>query len=1079
MSAGQERTTTTPSGPPPGWNLPAFALRRPVSVMMATITLASIGLMAWSRLPIGFMIDISKPSLRLWIPYPGANPEQVEQEVAIPAEGILKTVTGMERITTSSSSGGCYIWIEFVWDGDMAVASAEVRDRMERLKLVLPKEITHLYLRRFSLEAIPIIRFALFRQEQSDELAQYARTKLRNRLLRIDGVAEVTVSGSTAENVYVDFDQDALARHRLSVGQVMAALQTDSINLGLGEVSDGRQAYFVRARDEYKGPDDLASAFVSPTGIRLRDVATVNYRGPSGADTFKVDGKQGVFFEVVKEAEANVVNTCDKIHAELDAIRAEPDAAGAEIMVFDDQSQLIRFALSGLYQSGEYGALLAILVLWLFLRRMGPTLVVASAIPLSIMAAPAYIFFTNRGLNLITIGAMLISVGMLVDNAIVVVENIHRHSEMGADRRLNIQRGASEVALAITASTITTLVVFIPVVYLPAGELTTIMREFAGPISITLTASLLMALTAVPVAEVYFERPARHLQDWFRWLGRWGIVFRQVSIPGGLRRIAAAFRRWLRPIVEPMEWVDAYYAEGLRATLRRRNVALAMLCAAIVATYLVPYQETGFRGLPDLDSRTVQIRFRADPNYGEENAEETVQRLVGIIEQQQAALGIEHVYVNSGAWGGDINVHLTRVTNMAMSPDYPCTTEQARNRINELLPPRVPGGTIDCGVSRIVPEEGSLIRVRLRGDDTATLESMATELARRMRTLSELNNVKSNMPEKEDEIQLDVDEELSAAVGLTPLRVAQSVDFALRGTNLPYIKREGREIAVRGQLEWADRGNKGDLESMELQTPKGQSVALTQVVDMQKGEALPSVYRTNAKSYTEIVGRAREKDLIPVRTALKKLVDGFELPRGYQVEVDENLTQIDVLLHNFKITVAMALVLIYLVVAALFESWLLPVSVMATVPLAYMGVYWSLHLTDTPMDTLSLVGSVILCGVIVNNGIVIVDHINGLRREGMDRFNAVVLGGRHRLRPVLMTTLTTILGIFPIAFGYGGADNALLSLGRALTGGLAVGTALTLFVVPMVYTLVDDLNLWVRQFLGCLLRMSARGQKPA
>lgn len=1069
MAAAREREaegqqTTTPDG----WSLPSLALRRPVTVIMIAFTLLGVGLVSWSRLPIGFMIDIAKPSLRLWIPYPGASPEQVEQEVAIPAEGVFKTVTGLQRITTNSNSGGCYIWMEFLWDVDMGFASAEVRDRMERLKLVLPQEIDHLFLRRFSFEEIPIIRFALFREERSDDLAQFARTKLRNRLLRLDGVAEVRVSGSSEENVYVDFDQDALGRHHLSIYQVLTALQSDSINAGLGEVTDGRQSYFVRVRDEYGDPDQLSQAIVAP-GIRLRDVATIDYRGPSGADSFQIDGKKGVFFEIVKEAEANAVKTCDTVRAELDRIREEPEFAGAETMIFEDQSELIRMALGGLYQAGQYGALLAVLVLWSFLRRLGPTLVVAAAIPCSLVSAPIFIYFTGRGLNLITIGAMLVSVGMLVDNAIVIVENIHRHNESSADRRRNALRGASEVALAITASTITTLVVFIPVIYLPSGELATIMREFAGPMSCALTASLLMALTIVPVVEVFSDRPAKLLRT----------ARERVSMQRWKRSgepdtgLGARVRRFARAFFSPMGWIDAYYTEGLRAALQRRHVTIAVMAALLLATYLVPYRETGFRGLPDLDSRMVHVGFQADPNYGAEDVTNTVDRLAAIIEKHRDELGIRHLFVNSGGWGGRIDAYLMKSKDLTSGQALPCTTEEARNRINEMLPPRVPGGLINCGVSRIMPEEGQEIRMRFRGDDTEKLQTMAAEFMRRMRTLDELTNVKSNMPEEEDEIQLNVDEERTAALGLTPLHVARSVDFALRGTSLPYLKRDGREIAVRGQLEWADRGNIGDLESMSFDGPGGKPLTLTQLVDMNKGGALPSVHRSNAKSYAEIAGHAKDKDLIPVRTALKQLVDNFDLPRGYSVEMDENLAQIDELLHNFHVTLAMSIVLIYLVVSALFESWLLPFSVLATVPLAYVGVYWTLHMTNTPMDTLSLVGSVILCGVIVNNGIVIVDHINQLRREGRDRMAAVILGSRHRLRPVFMTTLTTILGILPIAVGLGGAENALLGLGRALVGGLTAGTALTLFMVPLIYTLIDDLSLWMRQFLAGFARLGS------
>lgn len=1045
-------------------SLPAFSLRRPITAVMAVVSCVGLGAVCWMRLPIDFMIDISQPALRVMIPYPGANPEQVEQEVAIPAEGVLKTVPGLERISTSSNAGGCYIWMEFERGADISLASAETRDRMERLKLVLPREIEIISMRRFSAEAVPIMRFALFRQERTDELAQYARTKLKNRLLRTEGVAEVRVEGSSEEYVFVDFDQDALSNHQLSVYQVIEALQRDNIDIGIGEITDGLRTFYVRARDEYATGEDLARAIISPMGLRLQDVAKVTTHPPSGADTFRIDGKGGVFFEIVKEAEANVVETCARIHEELDRIKLEPEFRNAEILIFEDQSELIRFALSGLYQSGEYGALLAVIVLWFFLRRVGPTLIVAAAIPTSLLVAPVYIFFTGRSLNLITIGAMLISVGMLVDNAIVVVENIHRLRGDGVPPRRAILHGTVEVGVAIAGSTITTLIVFVPVIFLPAGELSTIMREFAGPITCILTASLVVAVTIVPVLEMFAERLT----------GAWRALRcnpegdRPPAEPGRWRR----FRDGMRRVTAPMQWVEAYYLEGLRATVGRRHVAAGVLAALLATTYFVPYRETGFRGFPDMDSRHVRVWFEADPNYGQDPAVQTVQGLVDLIEPRREELGIRNIYVNSGAWGGYIDLFLKKEKDLAPGQTLPCTTEQVRQRVNDLLPPRVPGGRMDCGISSIVPEEGREIRLRFRGDDTRTLDRLAEGFMRIMKSLPELTNVKSGMPASEDEIQLQVDEERAAAAGLTPLTVARSVDFALRGANLPRLKRDGREILVRGQLEGADRSNRGDLESMMMPSTEGKAVTLSQLVTMQKGLTKPNVYRSNAKSYTELRGRATEENLIPVRAALTRLIENFDTPRGCSIELDENLVQIDELLHSFRVTIAMSVVLIYLVMAALFESWLLPFSVLATVPLAYVGVYWVLYLTGTPLDTLSLVGSVILCGVIVNNGIVIIDHINQLRIAGMDRHTAIMSGGLHRLRPVLMTTLTTILGVLPVALDSGSSNGALNGLGRALVGGLTVGTGLTLFIVPMVYTVVDDISVWVRDYFRSMARLS-------
>jgi HAE1 family hydrophobic/amphiphilic exporter-1 len=1016
---------------------------------MGIVTFIVIGLSSWWQLPLDFMVDLVPQSCGVYIPYPGATPSQVEEEIAIPAEGLFKSIPGLERIHTQSDSGGCNIWMRFSYNQAPALVSAEVRDRIERLKLVIPQEIEHIYLRRFEPNALPILQLALFRDERQDELAQYARTTLRSRLLRIDGIADVQVSGLDQESVYVHFEQDALIRHRLSIYEVVSALQAQSVNVGVGELTGGRQASYVRALDEFATGHDLENVVISPTGIRLRDVAEVDVQGPSGADYFTIDGKRGVFISVVKDAEANTVEASRRVRAELERLNELDEFEGADYLVFQDHAEIIELAVSSLYGVGAYGSLMAFLVLWLFLRKTRITLVVALAIPISLLVAPIFIYFTGRSLNLITIGAMLISLGMLVDNAIVVVENIHRHELLGRSPLEAARRGASEVGLAITAATLTTLVVFLPLFYMPAGELSTIMEEFAGPISAALTMSLLMALTVLPVAQRLTARTTQPERKSTGWRGR-----------------LSNFSQTLRLGTHLQDGYEHLLAWGLRW----RFAVILCALALVVVTMTVPYPRTGFKGMPEIDLRILHVRFSADPNYGYESAVATVDALTARIDAQREALGIRNLYVHSGSWGGQISVHLYKKGETPTPDGGLLDTQEVRERIAALLPERVPGGQIDCGMPTTNPEGGSTVRVRFRGQDSATLRGLADTFMAQMRLLPELRNVASSMPEDREEIQLEIDEVRAADAGMSPLSIARSVDFALRGTALPNLKREGREIRVHGQLAIADRGTTNDLERMALPGTGGAMLSLAQLVDMQKGETPPAISRSDARSYLEIQGRMENEDMLQVRAALQRLITEFSTPPGYTVEIDENLRAIDETLDEFNKTLIMAIALIYLLLAALFESWLLPLSVVATVPLAYVGVYWVLYLTGTPLDTISMVGSVFLCGVIVNNGIVIVDHINALRRDGLERREAVLQGGKNRLRPVLMTSLTTILSVLPLAFG-GAAGGALDALGRTLVGGLTVGSTLTIFVVPLIYTLFDDLQTWTANYFGSLARL--------
>ncbi len=1036
-------------------SLPAFAIRRPVTVFMIVITLLAIGIISWPLIPVDFTIRMDFPWLSVWIPYPNSSPEQVEKQIALPAEGEFRTLPQLKRISTSSDSNGCWIGLNFETGTNMKRAYRELQDAVERLRIMLPQEVEHILTQRGSLDRMNILRLVLFRAERQDDLALFARTHLKRRLLRIPGVAEVEIGGGAEESIYVDFNQEALRSLGLDLYQVIQSIYANSASLGAGRLEEGQTRYIVRTQGEFGSPEELSNTVISPLGIRLKEVAKISVHGPKGAENFSIDGKHGVFIGIIKEPGANVVATCDAVKLELDHLKQVPEFQGAEMLVLQDLGDIIRFALDGLMEMGLSGAVLTTIVLWLFLRRLRPTLVMLVSIPSSFLAGVLYIYFTGGALNVVTICALITSVGMLVDNAIVVMENIHRLKTKGAGDRESAIQGAAEVTVAVTTSTITTLIVFVPVFYMDAGELSIVMRQFAGPLAVTLVASLIFALTVIPITEVYLrKRKPRALA---------GAIKNMLARPARGR-----FYRWER-YFSPFEFFRRGANRFLRHALNHRALVLMILVAAAALTYLYPYQALGFRGEPDIDIPRVRIRLNVDPNYGHERAKETMNMLVRQIEPYREALGIEHLYLDYGPWGGVMDLYLTGAKQGLRANDsMPKNAENVRKFLAKILPGHIPGGTMDFGTGGIRNDRGRIAGVVLRGNDTSTLNRLAEEFKRIMQTLPNLRNVESDRPKPSDEIQLHVQNERAAEAGITPYIIARSVDFALRGTYLPFIKYDGKEYPVRGQFDWTDGGNVGDLQALSVHGPSGKMVPLSGLVNMERGETPPRIFRIDGKSSIRLYGVVTEENLLQVRNALRTCIHNVELPEGYSIDLDEELQDIDKSMATFGKAMIMAVLLIYLVMAALFESWLLPLTVMMTIPLAFVGVYWTLFLTNTPTDLLSMVGSMLLCGVIVNNGIVIVDHINQLRLGGLSRNEAVLQGNHDRMRPVFMTALTTVVGIFPMAIGGGESADALVALGRALVGGLITGTLLTLFVVPLMYTLLDDVHHWTRDFSASL-----------
>lgn len=1031
-------------------SLPHFALRHPVTVIMVTLSLFVLGIIALDRMPLEFLMRVDVPILNVYIPYPGALPEQVEREIAIPVEAEFRMLSALERINSWSDGNGCSVLLRYAWDTDMTLATAELRDRIERLKLKLPSEVDRVLIRRFSSDTAPVLRFALFRTESQDELAQWARTVLKGRLMRISGVADVEVSGRDHPEVYIEFDQGALQSRGLSLHDVVQTLRQTNVAVGVGSLDAANHRYLVRVDGQIDTPAGLEETVLSKDGVRLREVAQVRVLPPEGASDFSVDGKRGVFVNVLRESEANTVATCDAVRAELARLREEPGFEDAAVFVFEDQAEIIRYALSQLYAAGKYGAFLAFAVLLLFLRNVRATLLVSMMTPASLVVALVYLFLTGRSLNLVSIAAMLVALGMLVDNAIVVIENIHRLHGLGGDRESNILRGAAEVGLAITASTLTTIVVFIPVLYMDAGEMSLIMREFAGPIATALLASLVLALTVLPLAEsrltgIYRCPRGNDAPD---------------ARPGRLRRGFARIRVFAS--------LQGYYIELLRTTLARRPAALGMLAVCVALTYAGPFREVGLQDMPTLDLRQVHVQFRADPNYGPDAVQETVARMEAALNERRAELGIKNLYIRSGGWGGEVRIYLAKEEDLGPGEQFPYSTEEVRDSVSVLLPRAVPGATVDCGVARADAAEEQRVNIRVRGDDSRKVRQYAEAFQDRLESEPQpvLKDIRVDRPDDEEELQLRVDLAQAAAVGATPLFVASTVDFALRGTRLPPLRSAGEETPVWARFREEDRRGAEDLLNIAVPGVAGGLVPVGRLAQVERAPTPPALYRENGKNVMSLVGTALDRNLTRVQGEIGRSMLRFEMDRGYSLDLGERFSELAANFANFQSALVLAVILIYIVMAALFESLLLPLSILTTVPLAFVGVYWSMYLTDTPLDTVALVGSILMCGVIVNNGIVIVDCINELRRGGLDRFDAILQAAGNRLRPVFMTTLTTVLGTLPIAIGSSGESSALTSLGRSFVGGITAGTVLTLFVVPLAYTLVDDFRVWVAEFLA-------------
>ena len=1032
---------------------------------MLSISVVILGVIAATRIPLQFLPNVDPAFLGVTIPYPGATPAQVEQQIAIPVEGEFRTVSGLDNIRTISNGDGCFVSMMFTPETDMALAAAEVRDRMERLKLVLPDDVERMVIQRFNSRSIPIMAFGLFREGGDSAFVDLLRRTMEPRLRRIDGVADIQMQSSSPEReVIIEFEQDYLRNLNLGLFDVILRLRESSLNVSVGELVDGSSKHIVRVVGEYHRLDELGDLVVTPGGKRLRDVANIRYGTRVENQHVSLDGQGGALVLVTKESEANAVKTCRLVREEMEKILAEEDYQNVGQKVFFDQSDYITGALKNLMKEGVYGGAMALIVLFVFLHRIVPTIVVALMIPTSLVVALVFMYFAGMSMNMITMVSLIIVVGMLVDNAIVVVENVIRHRQLGATPLDSALLGAKEVGLAIVASTATTVVVFVPMYYMDTGSMSVFMEELGLPLIVALTGSLVLALTIVPL--VMSRINMAHHANFFHLLSGARDGERATGILGGLLGTLGNLRAVERTI--------SLYSFCLRWSLSNRLAMLLLLIIVGVVTAVVPFQHVGMGGMPRLDTREVEIQIELDQSYDMERAERLFSTMQAELDSRREELGIKNIMTLYGAMGGSFNIYLYTEEDGPEWVDPPYTTDEVMKITSKLMGTQLPGAEIkhrvtDAGSSN----DSETVTVYLYGDEREELHKQANNFKSRMEALSDVSDVKTDLERATSEIQIQIDEPLAQQYGITAQAIAITADAALRGARLQYMKQGIREIPVWVQFREEDRKSRANLENVAVVGATGTLVPLSRLVTFPKERTAATIQRYNGKNVIALTAHADTEDLGTVRNSLARAIKEYRMPTGYYIDFGDALRELGDNMSNFMSTFIMAVILIYIVMAALFESVVLPLSVLSTVPLAMGGAIWMLYLTGSQFDSVTLIGCILMAGVIVNNGIVIVDHINTLRAEKGDLAEGIVNAGADRFRPVMMTALTTILGLVPMAAATSGSGATFAGLGRALIGGLTVGTVLTLVVVPVFYSLIDEFQGWCIGFLGSFKRQAS------
>lgn len=1016
-----------------------LSLRRPVSAIMFFVSMVVIGLIAAFRLPLEQFPDLNAPFIAVELPYPGSTPDEVEQSLVRPVEEALSTLQGIKNLNSMSRADGGSVWIEFSdWDRDVEVLASEARERIDAIRDELPDDFQRYRVMKFSTSDEPVLRVRLASERDLTSEYDLIDLKLKRRLERMPGVARVEISGATPSEVEVAIDPDRLAAHGLSLNELAMTLQGVNFSVSAGTIEDGARRLRVQPVGELRDIQELRELVVGANGLRLEQVADVRLKPQRMNYGRRLEGRPAVGIDVFKERNANLVEVSRTVLAEIEAIGQESDFSGVRMILIDNQGDNVTGSLLELTEAGIIGLVLSVAVLFFFLRHWPSTLMVSLAIPICFIMTLGFMHFLGVTLNVLTMMGLLLAVGMLVDNAVVVVESIYQEREKhpGNPRYASII-GTKHVAIALSAGTLCHCIVFVPNLFGETNQISIFMVQIAVTITVSLLASWLVAISLIPMLSARMKTPPAAT-------ARTGMIAR-------MQDKYAAFLDW---------------------TLRHRWTSVGGILL-IVAVSIVPMMQTKTDFFYQEPGRELDMFYRWNGAYALPQISEEVLKVERYLDENREELQIEQIYswYSEQGWAG------TKITLRSEGRGLRDPLE-VMEQIREEMPKSARATVgFEQGGQQGGQGNSDTVQVSLIGDSSEQLKALAEEIVPLLDRRDELRDVRVDTGDENSELAISVDRDKALTYGFSAEEVARYVGTALRGTPLREFRRGESEVPVWVRFDGSEQFGVEDLAGFTLRAPDGTAIPLLALVRVDTQEAATQVFRQNRRTTLNIQSNLGEGVTAPdARKAMEEVLGGMSLPPGYHWSFDGIFRQNDEAGAQMAFNTLIALLMIYVVMAAVFESLLFPAAIMSSIVFSIFGVFWLFWITGTVFTIMASIGILVLMGVVVNNGIVMVEHINTLRRKGMDRTTALVQGSRDRLRPILMTMGTAILGMVPIALSttqMAGSGPPYYPMARAIAGGLAFSTLVSLLFLPTIYAILDDLSLAVSRRIA-----QARGKAP-
>jgi HAE1 family hydrophobic/amphiphilic exporter-1 len=1005
------------------------AVRRRVTVVMVTLAITAFGLVGYQRLPLELFPNITYPSLTVQTEFPDTAPQEVENLVTRPVEEAVGVLRGLQAIHSVSRPGVSEVTLEFDWGSDMDVLSMEVREKLDRR--LLPEEAHEPVVLRFDPALDPIVRLALSGPGELTALRRFAERELKQDLETVKGVAAAQVKGGLEAEVQVAVDQERLAALGIPIERIRTLLGVSNINQPGGALRGEESQYLIRTVNEFDTVDEIADLIVTQqagASVHLRDVARVWMGSKEREEITRVNGRESVEIAIFKEGDANAVTVSRLLHERLESWQRKLPP-GEKLEVLFDQSEFIRQALREVRDSALMGGLLAIVVLFAFLRDVRSTFIIGISIPISIIATFVLMYRMGISLNVMSLGGLTLGVGMLVDNSIVVLESIFRRRKQGLGLARAAVEGANEVGAAVFASTLTTVAVFVPLVFVEgvAGQL---FRDQALTVTISLLASLVVALTLAPMLA--------------------SLGGKTVGVGLDENALGAGHRLTLGPL-------SRAYDRLVRAALRRPALPIVLAAAAFVLS-LGALRLVDTELIPQL----TEGEFFLEASLPEGTALAATDRTVQALEAEAAAnpnIARHYSTVGSRLVSGGLSLN-TKAENLAqlnvtMRERGDDTAEEAAiaglRRRYDTVP--------DLQVKLGRPSYFTLktpIEVAVYGEDLEALRTYSVELAGHLEGVPGLVDVRSSLEAGNPELQIVFDRDRLASLGLDMGQMSETLRQRVQGVVPTRFREEDRQIDVRLRNEEDSRRSFDDVRNLVLPGPGGSPIRLLAVADVRLERGPAEIHRLQQQRAAVITANVKDRGLGAAVRDVETMLARNPAPVGISTEIGGQNREMQVSFRSLRFALLLAIFLVYLVMASTFESFLHPLIILLTIPLALVGVISGLLLTGISINVMVLIGVILLAGIVVNNAIVLVDCVNRLRRGGMPKVEAVVQAGHIRLRPILMTTLTTVLGLVPMALAWGEGAELRQPLAVTVLFGLSMATLLTLVVIPAVYVAVPS-----------------------